>query len=105
MALIRVGEPEIYGRDDQITLLSIQSRFVEFLIGWIAILGHIFIGTLTLALWPLWLWWALGAAIGGAIGGLLMNKLRHVPANVQRLFLYAAFSIAMGTALYAQFGS
>lgn len=104
MALLRVGEPQIYGRDGQIALLGIQSRFVEFLIGWIAIIGHIFAGTLTLALWPLWLWWALGAAIGGAIGGVLMNKLTHVSASIQRLFLYVAFSIAIGTALYTQFG-
>ena len=105
MALIRVGEPEQYGEDGQLTLLAIQSRFVEFLIGWIAIVGHVVAGTLTLALWPLWLWWGIGAAIGGAIGGLLMNRLTNVSASVQRLFLYFAFALAFGVALYSQFAS
>lgn len=104
-ALIRVAEPEYYGNHEQTARLGIQSRFVEFLIGWVAIAGHIITGTLTLALWPLWLWWALGAVIGGAIGGLLMNHLTKVSARVQRLFLYAAFAIAFGVALYAQTSS
>lgn len=91
VALLRVLTPD----ETRIVDVKIQARFVEFVMGVAAITVHIWAGNLVTGIW---LPWALGNLVGGAAGGLLLNRLLHVPARIQRLMLYAAYAAALAGA-------
>lgn len=99
LALIRIYEAEDYGSDDKLILLQMQSRYLELLLGIIAVLGHIIVGTLVFGDWPMWLWWGMGSLCGGLTGGFILAAMKSVPVLVQRLMIYLTFALAIGVAL------
>lgn len=101
MALIRIYEPVDYGSDDKLILLQMQSRYMELLLGGIAVVGHVIVGTLVFGDWPMWLWWGIGAFIGGLVGGGILSAMKSVPPVIQRLMIYSSFAAALGVALFA----
>ncbi|MCR9271117.1 MAG: hypothetical protein NXH72_14085 [Hyphomonadaceae bacterium] len=99
MAVIRIYELEEYGDDDKLILLQMQSRYLELLLGVLAVVGHIAVGTLIFGDWPMWLWWAIGSFFGGVVGGLLLTALRSVPPVIQRVIVYSSFALALAVAV------
>ena len=97
-ALVRVSEGDAYTADNRIILANIQVRFLEFLTACVAVVGHIWAGSLTLSNSSMWMWWAVGMAMGGLIGGLLLNRFQTISGSAQRLLLFIAFAVALVTA-------
>jgi len=92
VALFRLQHPE----DEKIAHVKIQARFVEWLIGIVAVIAHYFHGNLIPAVWLLW---SVASFAGGIAGGLLLEKLGAMPANIQRIVLRFAYLVAIAGAL------
>ncbi|GAB5459136.1 MAG: hypothetical protein Hens3KO_21660 [Henriciella sp.] len=103
VALVRVYEADLYGEDSELMTLKIQARFLEFLVAIVAITGHIMGGAIRFSTWPMWLYWAVGGAIGGYIGGKLLIKFQKASPKIQKRLLYFSFGVALVTAFYVQF--
>jgi uncharacterized membrane protein YfcA len=92
VALFRLEHPE----DERIAHVKIQARFIEWLIGIVAVIAHYFHGNLILALW---LVWSVGSFAGGLVGGVLLEKLGTMPGNIQKIVLRLAYLVAIAGAL------
>ena len=92
VALFRLQHPEV----DRIAHVKIQARFIEWLIGIVAVIAHFFHGNLILALW---LVWSVGSFVGGLAGGILLAKLGAMPGNIQKSVLRLAYLVAIAGAL------
>jgi uncharacterized membrane protein YfcA len=92
VALLRLEHPEV----EKIAHVKIQGRFVEWLIGIIAVTAHYFHGNLILALW---LVWSVGSFAGGLAGGVLLNKLGAMSGKIQKSVLRFAYLAAIAGAL------
>lgn len=103
VALVRVYEADLYGEDSELMTLKIQARFLEFLVAIVAITGHIMGGAIRFSTWPMWLYWAIGGAIGGFIGGKLLIRFQKSSPKIQKRLLYFSFGVALVTAFYVQF--
>jgi uncharacterized membrane protein YfcA len=92
VALFRLKHPEV----ERIAHVKIQARFIEWLIGLVAVIAHYFHGNLILALW---LVWSVGSFAGGLAGGLLLEKLGAMSGKIQKIVLRLAYLVAIGGAL------
>jgi uncharacterized membrane protein YfcA len=92
VALFRLEHPEV----ERIAHVKIQARFIEWLIGIVAVIAHYFHGNLILALW---LVWSVGSFAGGLAGGILLEKLGAMPGNIQKSVLRLAYLVAIAGAL------
>src|SRR5262249_21876765 len=92
VALFRLQHPE----DEKIAHVKIQARFVEWLIGIVAVIAHYFHGNLILALW---LVWSVASFAGGLAGGVLLEKLGAMPGNIQKIALRVAYLVAIAGAV------
>ena len=92
VALFRLQHPEV----ERIAHVKIQARFIEWLIGIVAVIAHFFHGNLILALW---LVWSVGSFVGGLAGGILLAKLGAMPGNIQKSVLRLAYLVAIAGAL------
>src|SRR5215813_6874108 len=79
VALFRLEHPEA----ERIAHVKIQARFVEWLIGILA----------------LWLVWSVGSFAGGLTGGVLLEKLGAMSGKIQRIVLRLAYLVAIAGAL------
>jgi len=96
MALLRIKHPS----DEKVGHIKIQSSFIEWFIGIVAVIVHFFHGNLLL---ELWLVWSIGSLIGGVVGAKLLRKLGKMPGNIQRWVLRASFVLAIAVALMPYF--
>src|SRR5215467_4137083 len=92
VALFRLQHPE----DEKIAHVKIQARFVEWLIGLVAVIAHYFHGNLILALW---LVWSVASFAGGLVGGVVLEKLGAMPGSIQKIVLRLAYLVAIGGAV------
>jgi uncharacterized membrane protein YfcA len=92
VALFRLEHPEV----DKIAHVKIQARFIEWLIGAVAVIAHYFHGNLILALW---LVWSVGSFAGGLAGGVLLKKLGAMSGKIQKSVLRLAYLVAIAGAL------
>jgi uncharacterized membrane protein YfcA len=92
VALFRLRHPE----DEKIAHVKIQARFIEWLIGIVAVIAHYFHGNLILALW---LVWSVGSFAGGLLGGVLLEKLGAMPGGLQKRVLRLAYVVALAAAV------
>jgi uncharacterized membrane protein YfcA len=92
VALFRLQHPE----EEQIAYVKIQARFIEWLIGIVAVIAHYFHGNLILALW---LVWSVASFAGGLAGGVLLKKLGAMPGTSQKIALRLAYLVAIAGAL------
>ena len=76
--------------------MKIQGRFVEWLIGIVAVTAHYFHGNLILALW---LVWSVGSFAGGLAGGVLLKKLGTMSGKIQKSVLRLAYLVAIAGAV------
>src|SRR5262249_1559198 len=75
---------------------KIQARFIEWLIGIVAVIAHYFHGNLILALW---LVWSVGGFAGGLAGGVLLEKLGAVSGKIPKSVLRLAYLVGIAGAL------
>jgi uncharacterized membrane protein YfcA len=92
VALLRLKHPAV----ERIAHVKIQARFIEWLIGIVAVITHYFHGNLILALW---LVWSLGSFAGGLAGGVLLEKLGATSGKIQKSALRLAYLVAIAAAL------
>src|SRR4029450_9988210 len=92
VALFRLEHPEV----EKIAHVKIQGRFVEWLIGIVAVIAHYFHGNLILALW---LVWSVGSFAGGLAGGVLLKKLGAMSGKIQKSVLRLAYLVGIAGAL------
>jgi uncharacterized membrane protein YfcA len=92
VALFRLKHPE----DEKIAHVKIQARFIEWLIGIVAVIAHYFHGNLIPAVW---LVWSVASFAGGLAGGVLLEKLGAMPGNIQEIVLRFAYLVAIAGAL------
>src|SRR6516165_4962489 len=92
VALFRLKHPAV----ERIAHVNIQARFVEWLIGIVAVIAHYFHGNLILALW---LVWSVGSFAGGLMGGLLLENLGAMSGKMQKSVLRLAYLVAIAGAL------
>jgi uncharacterized membrane protein YfcA len=92
VALFRLKHPAV----ERIAHVKIQARFIEWLIGIVAVIAHYFHGNLILALW---LVWSVGSFAGGLAGGVLLEKLGAMSGKTQKSVLRLAYLVAIAGAL------
>jgi hypothetical protein len=92
VALFRLEHPAV----ERIAHVKIQARFIEWLIGIVAVIAHYFRGNLILALW---LVWSVGSFAGGLAGGVLLEKLGATSGKMQKSVLRLAYLVAIAGAL------
>src|SRR4029453_17037221 len=92
VALFRLQHPE----DERIAHVQVQARFVEWLIGIVAVIAHYFHGNLILAVWFVW---SVGSFAGGLAGGVFFEKLGAMPGKIQKIVLRLAYLVAIAGAL------
>jgi len=92
VALFRFKHPAV----ERIAHVKIQARFIEWLIGTVAVIAHYFHGNLILALW---LVWSVGSFAGGLAGGVLLEKLGAMSGKTQKSVLRLAYLVAIAGAL------
>jgi uncharacterized membrane protein YfcA len=81
-----------YPNDTQIAHAKIQSSFLEWFVGIVAVIVHFFHGNLML---ELWLIWSAGSLIGGVVGAKLLRTMGRASGNVQKIILRLSFVIAL----------
>jgi uncharacterized membrane protein YfcA len=74
---------------ERIAHVKIQARFIEWLVGIVAVIAHYFHGNLIVALW---LVWSVGSFAGGLAGGVLLEKLGRMSGKIQRIVLLSRIS-------------
>ena len=92
VALFPLEHPEV----EKIAHVKIQARFIEWLIGIVAVTAHYFHGNLILALW---LVWSVESFAGGLAGGVLLKKLGAMSGKIQKSVLRLAYLVAIAGAL------
>ena len=92
VGLLRLKHPAV----ETIAHVKIQARFIEWLIGLVAVIAHYFHGNLILALW---LVWSVGSLAGGIAGGVLLEKLGAMSGKIQKSVLRLAYLVAIAGAL------
>src|SRR5262245_35660118 len=92
VALFRLKHPAV----ERIANVKIQARFIEWLIGIVAVIAHYFHGNLILALW---LVWSVGSFTGGLAGGVLLEKVGAMSGKIQKRLLRLAYLVAIAGAL------
>lgn len=88
VALLRT----IYPREDQIVFVKIQARFIEMSGVILLVAIHVFKGNI---IFPVWLFYSLGAGIGGFLGGRFLAKTTNISSKVQRWYLLAVYAVAL----------
>ena len=88
VALFRLEHPQV----EKIAHVKIQARFIEWLIGIVAVTAHYFHGNLILALWLVW-------SVGSFAGGVLLKKLGAMSGKIQKSVLRLAYLVAIAGAL------
>jgi uncharacterized membrane protein YfcA len=92
VALFRLKYPAA----ERIAHVKIQARFIEWLIGIVAVIAHYFHGNLIPAVWLIW---SVGSFAGGLAGGVLLQRLGTMPGKIQKNLLRLAYLVAITGAL------
>ena len=96
VALLRVPSP----LDSHIASVKSEARFVEFLMGMIAVAAHFLSGNIVNSLW---IPWSIGCLIGGYFGGVALNKLGQLSPTIQKSVLRLSYTIAIVVSVWTVF--
>src|SRR5262249_21014853 len=92
VALLRLKHPAV----ETIAHVKIQARFIEWLIGLVAVIAHYFHGNLILALW---LVLSVGGFTGRGAGRGLFEQLGAMSGKIQKSVLRLGYLVAIAGAL------
>lgn len=92
VAILRLKDPE----DFKIADLKMQTRFLEWIMGIVAVIAHLAVGNLLL-----WLLvpWSVGSVVGGIVGAKVLRKVGTMSGGVQKLLLRTAYCLALLAAI------
>ena len=84
VTLLRLRHPE----DGEIAWIKIQTRLIELVAVVSAVIAHLLHGNLVM---DIWLYYSIGAFVGGMVGGAILERLEKLSGRVQHIVLRIAF--------------